>query len=305
MSGSCSRAAKVTVRHCFGVKPLSRPATTKLAASRFTSHSKGPRMVSSKSLMSKTRTLRRGVRAKVRQVRIAAQLSVQTRRRRGSQVGGHHQRCPSIESEGRHQHPAVPDRHQFRDPGLVLAEQQPNRVAWIGRRELRMGLQRNALRAAFPTPPRCCSALNGSSLTALTAWLTTSPPSHHHAPSRTHRRDTITAVATATPATRYRISNLPSSLQQHDALLLDLALGLHQAEANRRKQSSSSDPGSRPVRRHKRTHTSLGGSPPAAGSVSSVRTIYHPSHGHTRTHHARWSGGPPRPDSTEETVTDG
>ena len=37
------------------VKPLARPAMTRLAASRLTSHSQGPGSVSSKSLMSKSR----------------------------------------------------------------------------------------------------------------------------------------------------------------------------------------------------------------------------------------------------------
>ena len=39
---------------CFSSKPRSRPATAKLAASRFTSHSNGPGSVSSKSLRLKT-----------------------------------------------------------------------------------------------------------------------------------------------------------------------------------------------------------------------------------------------------------
>ncbi len=48
-----SRAAAVTTcRRSAGAKPRSRPAISKLAASRFTSHSHGPGSVSSKSLMS-------------------------------------------------------------------------------------------------------------------------------------------------------------------------------------------------------------------------------------------------------------
>jgi len=46
--------ASATVLRSFAEKPISRPATAKLAASRFTSHSQGPGAVSSKSLMSKT-----------------------------------------------------------------------------------------------------------------------------------------------------------------------------------------------------------------------------------------------------------
>ena len=44
--------AMTTARRSAGVKPRSRPMTSKLAASRFTSHSHGPGRVSSKSLMS-------------------------------------------------------------------------------------------------------------------------------------------------------------------------------------------------------------------------------------------------------------
>ena len=55
-----SRTAAVTTeRRAASSKPRSRPATAKLAASRFTSHSNGPGSVSSKSLMLKT-SLRSG-----------------------------------------------------------------------------------------------------------------------------------------------------------------------------------------------------------------------------------------------------
>ena len=47
-----SAIASTTARRSAGVNPRSRPATSKLAASRFTSHSHGPGKVSSKSLMS-------------------------------------------------------------------------------------------------------------------------------------------------------------------------------------------------------------------------------------------------------------
>ena len=51
-----SRAAAITTEpQAASSKPRSRPATAKLAASRFTSHSNGPGSVSSKSLMLKTR----------------------------------------------------------------------------------------------------------------------------------------------------------------------------------------------------------------------------------------------------------
>ena len=47
-------AATATRRASAAAKPLSRPATTRLATSRLTSHSNGPGSVSSKSLTSKT-----------------------------------------------------------------------------------------------------------------------------------------------------------------------------------------------------------------------------------------------------------
>ena len=43
--------ARLIDRRRFASKPRSRPATAKLATSRFTSHSNGPGSVSSKSLM--------------------------------------------------------------------------------------------------------------------------------------------------------------------------------------------------------------------------------------------------------------
>ncbi len=48
-------AARTTLRRSARENPLSRPAISKLAARRFTSHSQGPGSVSSKSLMSKIR----------------------------------------------------------------------------------------------------------------------------------------------------------------------------------------------------------------------------------------------------------
>ena len=47
-------AAVTTARRTVSSKPLSCPATARLAASRLTSHSNGPGSVSSKSLMLKT-----------------------------------------------------------------------------------------------------------------------------------------------------------------------------------------------------------------------------------------------------------
>ena len=47
--------ASTTASRSFREKPLSRPTIAKLADRRFRSHSHGPGVVSSKSLMSKTR----------------------------------------------------------------------------------------------------------------------------------------------------------------------------------------------------------------------------------------------------------
>ena len=55
VSRYCAAPARTMVRRSFVVKPRSRPAISRLAASRLTSHSQGPGRVSSKSLMPKTR----------------------------------------------------------------------------------------------------------------------------------------------------------------------------------------------------------------------------------------------------------
>lgn len=46
--------ARTTAARSRSLKPFARPAMTRLAASRLTSHSQGPGSVSSKSLMSKS-----------------------------------------------------------------------------------------------------------------------------------------------------------------------------------------------------------------------------------------------------------
>ena len=113
-------------RRAAGSNPRSRPAISKLAASRLTSHSQGPGSVSSKSLMSNiVLPLRGREHAEVRQVRVTADLRVEPGTRRGGQVGGHDQRRAAVERERRDQHPAVPDRDQLGDPaGGLLLEQR-------------------------------------------------------------------------------------------------------------------------------------------------------------------------------------
>ena len=73
-----------------GAKPLFRAAITKLADRRATSYSNGPGSVSSKSFRS-NRRVRSGeaIHAEVGQVRVAAQLHLESGARRIAEVGGH------------------------------------------------------------------------------------------------------------------------------------------------------------------------------------------------------------------------
>ena len=75
-----------------------------------------------------------GEHPEVRQVRVAANLDRQPGARGGGQVGGHDQRGTPVERERRHQHPAVTDRNQLRNPACRLLLQQPDRVGAVGRR---------------------------------------------------------------------------------------------------------------------------------------------------------------------------
>ena len=102
-----------------GLNPRSRPRISKLAASRFTSHSHGPGSVSSKSLMSNiSLPLGRAEHAEVRQVRVAAELDVDAGLRRRRQIGRHDQRGAAEEGERGHEHPPVANRNELRNPGL-------------------------------------------------------------------------------------------------------------------------------------------------------------------------------------------
>ena len=114
------------------VKPLLRAAIVKLAAMRFTSYSNGPGSVSSKSLRSNNkRPLRRREHTEVRQVRVAAELHVQSGRRRVLQVGRHDLRRAPVERERRDHHPAVTNRHEVGLPGGVLLLEQSHWVRTI------------------------------------------------------------------------------------------------------------------------------------------------------------------------------
>ena len=115
--------------------PRSRPRTSKLAASRFTSHSHGPGRVSSKSLMSKS-SCRSGEAKTPKFDRCASPQSCVWIPETGSRrkVGGHDQRAAAVERERAVEHPPVPDRNERRDAigGLLL--DQRDRIGPVGGR---------------------------------------------------------------------------------------------------------------------------------------------------------------------------
>jgi hypothetical protein len=75
-------------------------------------------------------------------VRIAAQLDAYTWRGSCVQVGRHDQRSAPVKREGRHEHPAVPDRHQVWNACFRLGEQQPHGVPRLRGAELSVRLER-------------------------------------------------------------------------------------------------------------------------------------------------------------------
>ena len=162
----------MTVRRCSAVKSLSRPATARLAASRLTSHSKGPGQGFVEVVdVEDQAPFRGGERAEVRQVRVTAELDPQPRGRGRGQVGGHRQRRPPVVGERRDQHPAVPDRHQLGHPRLRLTQQQPHRVPV--RRRVELAMRRPAVpgagRLALRSPLRTGQLLHGHHLPPLSA----------------------------------------------------------------------------------------------------------------------------------------
>ena len=95
--------------------------------------------------------LGRGEHPEVRQVRVTADLDRQTGAGRGGQVGGHDQRGSPVERERRHQHPAVTDRNQLRDPARRLLLEQHNRVGSVhGRLPAAMAGPRNLVTRRLP-----------------------------------------------------------------------------------------------------------------------------------------------------------
>ena len=62
--------------------------------------------------------------AEVRDMRVPAELHVQSRSRLPGEIRGHQIRRAAVERKRRHQHPAVADRHKVGDPvGRLLLEQ--------------------------------------------------------------------------------------------------------------------------------------------------------------------------------------
>ena len=159
-SRSPSRYARVTIRlidcRCLASKPRSRPATAKLATSRFTSHSNGPGSVSSKSLMLNI-SRRSGPANAPKFDRCASPQSCTSSPLRGcaGQIRRHRVGRAAEERERRHEHPPVADRHQLLHPGRRLLLQQLDRIGPISRRLPFAVRARGAIaRAALPVAAR-------------------------------------------------------------------------------------------------------------------------------------------------------
>ncbi len=133
--------------------PSARPATTRLAASRMRSHSQAPGKVSSKSLMSNSRS-RSGEANRPKFDRCASPHAWTVMPLSGSrgQVRRHRQRRPAVERERRDRHPPVADRHQLRDPGRCLLLEEGDRIRPVGCRlpVAMAGSRRLAIRASRP-----------------------------------------------------------------------------------------------------------------------------------------------------------
>ena len=76
----------------------------------------------------------RGEPTEVRQMRIAAELHVESGPRRAGQIGRHRVGRAAEERERRHEHPPVADRHQLRHAGSRLLLEQLDRIRPISRR---------------------------------------------------------------------------------------------------------------------------------------------------------------------------
>jgi len=75
--------------------------------------------------------LRRGEAAKVREVRVAAELDVNRRTGRACEVRRHHVRRAAVEGERGRDHPSVADRDELRKPRRGLLLEQRERIGSI------------------------------------------------------------------------------------------------------------------------------------------------------------------------------
>ena len=128
-------AASTVARRSAAPKSRSRAATSMLAARRLTSHSNGPRRVSSKSFTSKTSD-RSGDAKKPKFRRCASPHSwtLETGYGRRGEIVRHHRSRAAEEREGRGEHAAVADRDELGNARRRLSLEDLERIAL--RREL-------------------------------------------------------------------------------------------------------------------------------------------------------------------------
>jgi len=108
--------------YCARENSLLRAAMRMLAASRFTSHSRGARQRLVEVVdVEHEAPLRLGAQPEVREVRVPAALHPEAGLRRVGEVCGHDQRCAPEEGERGGQHAAVADRHELGNLRLRLA----------------------------------------------------------------------------------------------------------------------------------------------------------------------------------------
>ena len=127
--GRTAQVAATSLKHRSDM-PLTRPATTKLAASRFRSHSHGARSVSSKSLISKIR-LRSGVAKSPKLRRWQSPQACTAMPVVGvlGEVVRHERRRSTQERERTAQHPSVANGNELRKPATVGFFDDLDRIA--------------------------------------------------------------------------------------------------------------------------------------------------------------------------------
>ena len=144
------RRSSRTSRRAAGSMPRSRIATSKLAASRLTSHSHGPgeRLVEVVDVEDQA-PVRCREDAEVHQVGVAARLHLDAGARRGGEVRRHDVGAAAEERERRREHASVPDRDELVPArGRLLLEQRDrDRDGW----------------ATAPRTPGCAAASPGGS----------------------------------------------------------------------------------------------------------------------------------------------